>query len=51
MEEKRLRLKYTNMCNEVKMQHDKDILGHKGQFKSKGGQAGSPSMKKSKFMK
>lgn len=33
------------------MQHDKEVLAHKGQFKSKGGQAASPSMTKSKFMK
>lgn len=30
------------------MQQDKEVLGHKGQFKSKGGSTASPSISKSK---
>jgi hypothetical protein len=30
------------------MQQDKEVLGHKGQFKSKGGSTASPTMTKSK---
>ena len=30
------------------MQHDKEVISHKGKFKSKGGQANSPSMSRLK---
>lgn len=48
VEENRLRLKYSNVCKDLKMQQDKEVLAHKGQFKSKGGSTASPSITKSK---
>lgn len=45
---KTLKLKYDNAFKELKMQHDKEVISHKGKFKSKGGQAHSPSMSRLK---
>jgi hypothetical protein len=33
------------------MAHEKEVIAHKGHFKSKGGQATSSSMTKSKLLK
>ncbi len=47
-EEVRLKKKFENIMKELRMQQDKEVLGLKGQFKSKGG-LNSP-VTKSKFL-
>lgn len=51
VEEKKMEQKYNNTCNELRMQHEKQIICHKGHFKSKGGQATARTMSKSKGFK
>ena len=47
-EDDRLLKKFMNNMKDLKSQHDKEVLNHKGQFRSKGGKD-SPMRTKSSF--
>jgi hypothetical protein len=47
-EEAVLALKYANLYRDLRMRQDKEVLGLKGQFKSKGGATSSPQISKNK---
>jgi hypothetical protein len=49
IEDERLRQKYINSLNDLKSQHDKEVLNSKGHFRSKGGKD-SPMRTKSSFV-